>query len=320
MVRTPDLLRRSIQTAVPFASKPAMPWMRRMPQPIEPADINAAAAETLASRRHAFSLASLLHAPVAVRLMLMVIPILLFLAARPASQPPVPGTVKAPVSSFVNARVEAVRAAIRSRAGIELIDDFRSGLDNWEGGSDLTSSWSYDQTGFVRPGPLALFRPSMGMVDYDLEFLGQIEQRAMGWVFRAEDLRNYHAARLVVLRGGPLPSIGLERYTVRNGKEGTHTTAPLPLNVRSDTVYRVRLEVRGPDFSLYVQNQLVQFWSDRRLAAGGIGFFGGRGEQSRIRWVQLSHQYDTIGRLCAYIAPMAVVTYNLQPAMGAATE
>ena len=318
--KSAGLARRGTHTPEAFASKPAMPWMRRVPQPIEFSDISAAAAETRARRWPALSLSSLRQASVSVRLMVMAVPVVLFVALRPPSEPPVPGSVKAPAASFVNARMEAVRAAIQSRAGVELLDDFRAGLDNWVGRSDLTASWSYDQTGFVRPGPLALFRPSMGMADYDLEFLGQIEQRAMGWVFRAEDMRNYHVAKIVVLRGGPLPSIGLERYTVRNGKEGPHTVAPLPLNVRGDTVYRVRLEVRGPDFSLYVQNQMVQFWSDRRFAAGGIGFFSGRGEQSRIRWVQLSHQYDTIGRLCAYIAPMAVVTYSLQPAMGAATK
>ena len=26
--------------------------------------------------------------------------------------------------------------------------------------------WSFDATGFVRPGPLALYRPSMGLTDY----------------------------------------------------------------------------------------------------------------------------------------------------------
>jgi len=227
-----------------------------------------------------------------------------------------PGTVK----RFMNARLTAVRTALQNRAGVELMDDFRTGLDNWETRGDEEVSWAYDQAGFVRPGLLALYRPSLAMADYELEFLGQIDRKALGWVYRASDMRNYHAAKLVMTRPGPLPTVSLVRYTVIKGKEGPRTEVVLPLNVRSDTIYRVRLDIRGSDFSLYIQNQLVQFWTDDRLRSGGVGFFNARGEQSGVRWVQVSHQYDTIGRLCAYFAPVALTTYNFQSTLGAGTE
>ncbi len=105
-----------------------------------------------------------------------------------------------------------------------------------------------------------------------------------------------------------------------NGRPGPRVQAALPLSVHQDTVYRVRMEIRGADYAIYVQDQLVHFWSDPRLMSGGVGFFSSKGEQSRIRWMQVSHQYDALGRLCAYFAPMAVMTYNLEPSMGAGTK
>ena len=271
-------------------------------------------------QRSRFALSSLREMHPALRVAAILLPVLCYIALRPA--PPAEAASApeaAPFKQFVNARLSAVKTAIRNRAGIEMVDDFRSGLDNWEskGGA---AEWSYDHTGFIRPGSLALYRPSMGLTNYDFEFLGGIDKKAISWVYRAVDGENYHAAKLVTVKAGPLPTLGLVRYSVINGKETARTQAVLPLNVHTDTIYRVRMEVKGSDFSLYIQNQLVQFWADRRFPRGGIGFFSSRGESSRIRWAQVSHQYDTIGRLCAYFAPMAVVTYNMQPAMGAPTQ
>ena len=116
-----------------------------------------------------------------------------------------------------------------------------------------------------------------------------------------------------MLKAGPLPTVGLERYSVINGKETAHKTQVLPIAAHTDTIFRVRMEMRGSDYTVYAQNQLAGYWEEKRFRNGGIGFFSGRGEQSRIRWVQISHQYDAIGRLCAYFAPFAMATYNLQP-------
>jgi hypothetical protein len=44
---------------------------------------------------------------------------------------------------------------------------------------------------------------------------------------------------------------------------------------------------------------------------GGVGFYTSGSERSRVRWVQLTHQYDMLGRLCAYLAP-----YNFSATTG----
>ena len=53
----------------------------------------------------------------------------------------------------------------------------------------------------------------------------------------------------------------------------------------------------------WLQDQIVDVWSDNRLAAGGVGFFSDKGEQAKIRWIEVTHQSDFLGKLCAYLVP-----------------
>ena len=45
-----------------------------------------------------------------------------------------------------------------------------------------------------------------------------IDKKALSWVVRAADFDNYYVVKLVVLKPGPLPTIGMTRYAVINGK------------------------------------------------------------------------------------------------------
>ena len=193
---------------------------------------------------------------------------------------------------------------ISRRAAIEITDDFRSGLDSWESRSNLTNTWSFDSNGFVEPGPLAILKPTQELRNYSFEFLGEIQQKAIGCAFRARDLDNYYAVKFIEVNSNSLPTMRLVRYAVINGKEGPHTEKPLPSSIRADMMNRLRVEVRGSDFTILAQGELVDFFSDERLASGGVGFFCNRGEKARLRWVQVSNQYDALGRLCALLAPV----------------
>ncbi len=249
-------------------------------------------------------------APRDLKLVTIVLPVLAALAVN-GSFPKVPIKKIAPdqmaqVEKVVNEHWKNLNQTISNRAAISYADDFRSGLDAWESRSNLTTSWSYDVAGFVRPGPLAVFKPTLDLVDYRFEFLGEIDQRAMGWVVRAEDLNNYYAMKFVVQKPGPLPLVDMVHYAVINGKEGAHVHKPLPMTVRPDMLYRVIVDVRGSDFTVMAQGQVVDFWTDHRLKHGGIGFFANHGERARLRWVEISHQYDALGRMCAYLAPYGI--------------
>jgi hypothetical protein len=152
----------------------------------------------------------------------------------------------------------------------------------------------------------------MELTDYQLQFLGMLDKQALSWVARAADYDNFYVIKLNVLKAGPLPTIGLTRYAVVNGVADSRADIIAPIDARADMLYRVRLDVHGNDFTLSVQDQMVDSWSEPRLRHGGIGFFSARGEESRLRWVQITHQYDMLGRLCAYLAPYNIPTTSEQ--------
>lgn len=253
-------------------------------------------------------------APRDLKVMGLLLPVLLVVAVS-GSIPTVPMRQLTPqslgvVEGQVQKTVANLNQSISNRAAVAFSDDFRMGLDAWESRSNLTRTWSYDAAGFVRPGPLAVFKPTVDLTDYRFEFLGEIDQKALGWAFRAKDLNNYYAMKFVVVKPGPLPLIRVVHYAVINGKEGPHVYTPLPLTARADMLYRIQVNVHGSDFTVMAQGQIVDFWSDSRLTTGGVGFFCNRGERARLSWVEVSHQYDTLGRLCAYLAPYGMESRN----------
>ncbi len=254
------------------------------------------------------------NAPRDLKMLLFAIPLLIAVVFHPSlpkvavsapeSSPAIPGEVK----QVLNTQFANLKQSVLNRAAIALDEDFRQGLDEWTSRGGATAEWSFDATGFVRPGPLALYKPSMGLTDYQMQFLGMIDNRALSWVVRAVDFQNYYVVRLVMVRPGPLPQIVLQRYAVIDGQAVDRVDTPVPISAREQMQYRVRLDVHGDDFSVAVQGQMVDAWTETRLERGGIGFFTLRGEQSRVRWVQLTHQYDVLGRLCAYLAPYDIST------------
>ena len=196
-----------------------------------------------------------------------------------------------------------VQAAVRSRAAVDLNDDFRNGLSGWDGKPGWAEGWKYDAAGFLSPGrELARLRDSIPLKDYRFEFLGQIEKKALNWVVRASAPHTYYGYKLLITKPGPLPSLSIVRYTMVNGRQAARTQLPLPLTVRNDTMYQVQMDVRGSQFTTYVNGQLVDTWSDQRLSSGGVGFLSERGELARLRWVRLTDRDDSWAK-CALIFP-----------------
>jgi hypothetical protein len=246
------------------------------------------------------------RAPRDLRLLVFAIPALLALALHPRLpkvRVAAPAGIQQNMENAFNTQWKSVKQVMGERAAVALDEDFRSGLDDWVSRGDATADWSFDATGFVKPGPLAMYRPSLGLTDYQLQFLGLIDKQAMSWVVRASDFENFYVVKLVVLKAGPLPTVGVTRYSVVNGKADSRVDTVVPVDARTDMLYRVRMDVQGDNFALLVQGQMVDSWSEPRLRHGGVGFFSARGEESRVRWVQVTHQYDMLGRLCAYLAP-----------------
>ena len=212
------------------------------------------------------------------------------------------GSSSKSVSSTVVADRHWVKQAISRRATLVLDDNFRSGLNLWDGRKNWSRSWSYSQDGFMRTGQLALYRPTLKMNNYRLEFFAQIENKSVGWVFRAKDEQNYYAMKLSVTEPGPRPLVSVVRYPVLGGKKGKKVQIPLPIMMHNNTPYRVALDVKGNRYRTFIEDQEVDSWHDDRLLAGGVGFFSETGEHARLYWVKVSKNTDWLGRLCGMLA------------------
>ncbi len=189
-------------------------------------------------------------------------------------------------------------------------EDFRSGFGNWEGFKSVNSDWS-SNAGQVRPSSLRLWKPSTSMSNYEMEFLGQIDRKSMDWAFRASDLHNYYATKLIITKPGPLPNAGLVRFIVMDGRERERVELPLPLTLERGVDYRVKMSVQGSRFLTSVNGQLISSWTDNRLSRGGVGFFSEDGESSLLKWVSLSERDSFLGRIVSHFS---LITFPTAPA------
>ena len=162
----------------------------------------------------------------------------------------------------------------------KLEERFDSGWKNWVGGIE---DWCVDAAG-VRTGSLALFAPTMDMRDYEVEFLTRIENRSVVWVFRASSLSEYHMCSIKVSPNG---GYEFKRRTVIGGMRGPAVTTPMR-KTKIKTALTVRLRAAGHEFTVWVDGQSIDNWTENRLPVGGIGFTGGPDDRARIYWVRVS--------------------------------
>jgi hypothetical protein len=202
---------------------------------------------------------------------------------------------------------------IQSKTSGTLREDFRAGFSSWEGLRSATADWSL-QAGEVRPASLRLWRPSTSLSNYELEFLGQIDHKSMDWAFRAADLHNYYATKLVIARPGALPNAGLVRFVVLDGRERERVELPLPLTLERGVDYKVRVSVRGGRFLTSVNGQLISSWMDNRISRGGVGFFTEDGESSVLKWVSVSERDSFLARVVSHFSLITIPTATVAEA------
>jgi hypothetical protein len=193
--------------------------------------------------------------------------------ALPVSQAPTPK------AGQQQQRTAAKPSRQTKTESIRLEDRFDAGLGNWLGG---VSDWKVDVAG-VRPGSLALFAPSLAMIDYDLEFLARIDQKSLSWVFRATDEQNYHLATISVTPQGRT----FTRSSVIEDAPGLSVTTPVRQAGSAKAAVTIMTHVRGNDFTVSIDGETIERWSDNRLAIGGIGFLGAPDKRARLYWVRL---------------------------------
>jgi hypothetical protein len=204
-------------------------------------------------------------------------------------------------TSVISDVVGEVRRDLAGRAAVDLNETFGAGLNQWNGAEKWQTSWSA-HTGEALPGKLALYTPSVSLRDYNAEFNGQIAKKALSFVVRARDLDNYLAVRFVAVTPGLMPEVVVERYAVVAGEMSQPVRTQLHMPLAQDSVYLVRIDARGSDFTVYLNGTVADHWTDARFPTGGIGFFTKKGEKARITGLHVWHQDDTVGRLLAKIS------------------
>lgn len=154
------------------------------------------------------------------------------------------------------------------------------------------TEWVSDAGGSRRGRQITVYRPSANLSDYQMQFVGQIESKALGWVVRAADTKNYYGMKIENDQPG---SVKYTRFAIVGGRQSTGTEKRLPIQARADTAYNVRVEASGPRFSVYIQDEPVDLWTDDRLKTGALGFMNQAEEHGRTNSVRFSFP-DTIGR------------------------
>jgi hypothetical protein len=156
-----------------------------------------------------------------------------------------------------------------------------------EGG--WVEDWGGDPTGLHAGRQITIYRPSLKLSDYRLQFQASIDLKSVGWVFRASDPENYYAMKLMTVSSGLSTKVALFKYLVANGKQTQVGRVPIDLAVHPDTVFDVRVDVRGPQFTTYIQGQQVDSWTDDQLKIGGAGFLNEREERGNVKSVSIRY-------------------------------
>jgi len=140
-----------------------------------------------------------------------------------------------------------------------------------------------NEPGVRRTRQISILRSSQTLTDYRIDMTGQIESKAIGWVFRAQDPKNFYVTKLEIVKPGLEPTVALVRFAIINGEEQAHAQLPLPMKVRLDTMYKIRFDALGNHFTTYVQDEKVDDWTDDHVKTGGVGFYRERGEDATLK-------------------------------------
>jgi len=150
------------------------------------------------------------------------------------------------------------------------------------GDAGWITDWGADP-GVRRTRQISILRSSQTLTDYRIEMQGQIETKAIGWVFRAADPKNFYVTKLEIVKPGLEPSVALVRFAVINGEEQAHAQIPLPMKVRRDTMYKIQFDAVGDHFTTYVQDEKVDEWTNDQVKTGGVGLYSERGEVATLK-------------------------------------
>jgi hypothetical protein len=136
--------------------------------------------------------------------------------------------------------------------------------------------------GSTVPREILIYSGSEEVKNYRIEFAWVPDTRGVGWIFRGTDSANYYAAKLRLVQAGATPSLSAEHFTVVKGVEGIHSRRVITLGQNPGQV-QVRMDANGPAFTLYLQGNPADYWTDERFETGSLGFYAERGERPALQ-------------------------------------
>ena len=155
------------------------------------------------------------------------------------------------------------------------------------GGDWMRESAIAGDPGVKQSRQLVLYKPALKAGNCRFEFDWTTASGDVGLIFRAKDLGNYYAVRLKVLKAGPNPSLSAEYFSVYQFVEHPHNEKIVVFS-RNDPVVHVRMDVFGPMFTLYLQNNATEYWTDAQLASGAVGFLEEWNRSAEVHGVRMS--------------------------------
>lgn len=153
----------------------------------------------------------------------------------------------------------------------------------WAAGSPLnTKGWIEDWAPVDPLRRITMLRDTENYSNYRLEFTAQIQTKAIGWMFRGLNPKNFYVAKVEKIKLGLDPVVAFVRYAVIDGKNEARIEKILPMKVRADTEYKIRFEAAGSSFAIWIQGQKIDEWEDARLGSGGLGLYSESDEAAAI--------------------------------------
>jgi hypothetical protein len=191
---------------------------------------------------------------------------------------------------------------VNARSAADIWEDFHAGMAAWCGAGPSLKGWKRQPGGYVQPGELALFRPTVLDRNYTLKFLGQIDRAGLSWVVRAKDRQNYYAIKVTTDNSGLRPWIAIEHVRMVQGRARDYSRKPLNIMLPKDRPFHVTVNVQGDRVLTSIEDEEVDSLCDDHFHEGAVGFFSEPNERARVYWVELLKNQDLLGRVCARLA------------------
>ena len=189
--------------------------------------------------------------------------------------------------------LDQVGAETRTRAAFQYIENFREGiLAEWDG-----SGLSTDESGAARASDLTFYEGTMDLTDYFMDFDFALDRPSLGWVVRAGGRDSYCAFKLQQTGTKKKPRYQFVRYPVVGGQpdEKQRVEVDITGDYREAGHNRISVRIRGDRVATFLNGRSVDFWTDKVLGKGGIGFWSDNGDSAQIQRVAVYGNEDFWG-------------------------